>query len=270
MHPILSRIFLISGAVLAATCEITEPEVPLGLDDRLVLVAALNPDSTRHPVMVWPAQTLDTVKGTVVRVYRAKAGSSGSEWTLIGETDHIEEKWTPCARRYGNIINNSQCLVPTATLEDGLTYKVEVFAEEKDTAWGTTVAVGDFEINSAELFGDEADTLEAEWTKSVTAHRYMVSLRELRSGNVFSPYVDGWYVAVDGTSVTTPVPEETIEKAITPLTLDVAAMEVHLYSFITSGNGGSVFSVPPVQNVVGGFGVVGSVRYRSLAVKAGV
>ncbi|MDE2763377.1 MAG: hypothetical protein OXQ94_15030 [Gemmatimonadota bacterium] len=266
MHPILPRIFLIAIAAATTTCEITEPEVPLDLDSRLVLVAALNPDSTRHPVVVWPAQTLDTVKGTVVRIYREKAGPSEREWTLVGETDQIEEDWTACARRYGNPINDTQCLVPTATLEDGVTYRVEVFAEEKDTAWGATTAVGGFEVKSAELFGEGADTLNAEWTEAVAAHRYMVSLRELRAGNVFRPYVDGWYVAVDGTSVTTPVPEDTIEKAVTPLTLDVAAMEVHLYSFITSGNGGSAFSVPPIQNIVGGFGVVGSVRYRSMTV----
>ena len=267
MHPILPRIFLSAIAVATTACEITEPEVPLDLDSRLVLVAALNPDSTRHPVIVWPAQTLDTVKGTVVRVYREQVGSSGPRWTLVGETDHIEEDWTSCARRYGNPINDTQCLVPTATLEDGVTYRVEVFAQDKDTAWGATTAVGDFEVKSAELFGEGADTLNAEWTEAVAAHRYMASLRELRAGNVIRRYVDGWYVAVDGTSVTTPVPEETIKKAVTPLTLDVAAMEVHLYSFITAGNGGSAFSVPPIQNIVGGFGVVGSVRYRSLTVK---
>ena len=149
-----------------------------------------------------------------------------------------------------------------------MTYKVEVSAEQKDAAWGATAAVGEFTINTAVLSGDEVDTLSAEWTRSVAAHRYMVSLRRLRSGNVFTPYVEGWYIAVNGTSVTTPVPEETIEAAITPLTLDVAAFEVNLYSFITSGNGGSAFSVPPVQNVVGGFGVVESVRYRSLTVKS--
>ena len=218
--------------------------------------------------MVWPAQSSDTVKGVVVRIYRAKDGSGGSEWTLVAKTSNVDEDWKACGRRYGNRIEDAQCLVPTATLEDGVTYKVEAFAEQKDKAWGTTAAVGEFAISKAELFGKEADTLSAEWTGSVAAYRYMVSLRRLRSGNIIRQYAHGWYVAVDGTSVTTPVPEETIEAAITPITLDVAAMEVSLYSFITSGNGGSAFSVPPVQNVVRGFGVVGSVRYRSLTVKS--
>lgn len=71
---------------------------------------------------------------------------------------------------------------------------------------------------------------------------------------------------MDDTSVTTPVPDDAIRNAVEPPTLDVAAFDRHLYSFITSGNGDTSFSVPPIQNVVGGFGVVGSVRWRSLAV----
>lgn len=165
-------------------------------------IAALNPDSTRHPVMVWPAQLSDTVTGAVARIHPAKDGSNDIE------------NFDACRRSYGyNRGPEGQCLVPVA------------------------------------------------------AHRYVVSLRLLKSGNVVASYADGWYVAVDGTSVIAPVPEEAIENAITPFTLDVAAMDVHLYSHIASGNAGSAFSVFPVQNVVGGFGVVGSVRYRSLAVE---
>jgi len=260
------RFVLIAATIAAEACEIVDPDVPPGLDDRLILVAALNPDSTRHPVMVWPAQLSDTVRGALARIYRAD-GSSGSGWTLVDETHDIED-FDICRRWYGYVRGpKGQCLVPVAKLEDGVTYRVEVLAEEKHAAWGATKAVGDFAIDVAELSGGEVDSLSAEWTRSAAAHRYMVSLRLLQSGNVVASYAEGWYIAVDGTSVTTPVPEEAIEDAITPITLDVAAMEVHLYSFITSGNAGSAFSVPPIQNVSGGFGVVGSVRFRSLAVK---
>ena len=94
MRPItgFSRLVLIAGTTAATACEIVDPELPPGLDDRLVVVAALNPDSTQHPVMVWPAQSSDTVKGTVVRIFRAKDGSNQSEWILVGETSEIEEK----------------------------------------------------------------------------------------------------------------------------------------------------------------------------------
>ncbi len=263
----LSFLVPVAAAVAAAACEIVDPELPPGLDDRLVLVAALNPDSARHPVMVWPAQLSDTVRGAVARIHRAKDGSNGGEWTLVAETKDIED-FDVCRRSYGYSRGpEGQCLVPVAALEDGVAYKVEVLAEEHDTAWGATAAVGDFTVDAAELSRGEGDTLSAEWTRSAAAHRYMVSLRLLKSGNVVASYADGWYVAVDGTSVTAPVPEEAIEKAITPFTLDVTAMDVHLYSHIASGNAGSAFSVFPVQNVVGGFGVVGSARYRSLAVR---
>ena len=72
--------------------------------------------------MVWPAQSSDTVKGVVVRIYRAKDGSGGSEWTLVGKTSNVDEDWEACGRRYGNRIEDAQCLVPTATLENGVTY----------------------------------------------------------------------------------------------------------------------------------------------------
>ena len=263
MRPTARLPFLVP-TLLVTACQVVHPDLPPDLDDRLVVVAALNPDSTRHPVAVWPAQIFDTLTGAAVAIHRAVPGPNGSEWVLVGETSDVEEHWTACARRYGNITVASLCLVPTGALESGATYKVEVTAQGKDTAWGTTMATGEFEVDTAVLSGDAGDTLWAEWTRSVAAHRYIVSLRRiLGRGNIFHTDTRGWYIAVDGTSVRIRVPEEALEIAMKPLTGDIAAFEVNLFSFITTGNGGSAFSVHPVQNVVGGFGVVGSVRYRS-------
>lgn len=257
------RLALLAGAALGAACgEVTHPERPEDIDDRLIVFAALHPDSTEHPVLVWPVED-DSLTGTLVRVYRGD-GTNGSDWTLVGETGEVSAS---CGGRYGSSVSGApQCLVPTATLDDGARYRVEVSAEDRATAWGVTVAVGGFQVDTAVLArGGEETELSASWTTSLAAHRYIVSLRQHRRGH--SAHVPlGWYIAVDDTSVATTVPDDAIRNAVEPLTLDVAAFDEHLYSFITSGNGDTSFFVPPIQNVVGGFGVVGSVRYRSLAV----
>ena len=267
MRPTLSpaRLVLTVGTTLAAACgDVIHPEYPEHLDDRLIVFAALNPDSAAQPMLVWPVDNSDSLTGTVVRIYRGNDGTNGNDWTLVGETSEITDG---CGSSYGGVlIGGPQCLVPTAVLDDGVSYRVEVSAEERATAWGVTLAVGDFQADTAVLTqGGEANTLSASWTASLAAHRYIVSLRRFRRGNS-TRATRGWHIAVDDTSVTTPVPDDAIRAAIQPLTLDVAAFDRHLYSFITGGNGEGSFSVPPVQNVVGGFGVVGSVRYRSLAV----
>lgn len=256
------RLALMAGATLVVACgEVTHPERPEDIDHRLIVFAALNPDSTEHLMLVWPVED-DTLTGTLVRVYRADE-TNGGDWTLVGETSEVSAS---CRGDYGNLFGAPQCFVPTATLDDGASYRVEVSAEDHAMAWGVTVAVGDFQVDTAVVASDGEETeLSASWTASLAAHRYIVSLRQHRRGH--SSHVPrGWYIAVDDTTVTTQVPEDAIRNAVQPLTLDVAAFDKHLYSFITSGNGGTSFSVPPIQNVVGGFGVVGSVRWRSLVV----
>jgi hypothetical protein len=263
----LACLFLAAIAVVTPGCgRVVDPEFPLQLDDRLILFAALNPDSAGHPVLVWPVNDADTLQGTEIKMYRAGDGTSGFDWDLVAETGQLVGDEV-CSRVYGNVHKGSwQCLVPTVILDDSVSYRVEVSAQDRATAWGVAVAVGAFEVDTALLSRSGAEsTLSASWTASLAAHRYIVSLRRYWGGNVFHG-VEGWYVEVADTSITTLVPDDAIRNAIRPLTLDVAAFDEHLHAFITSGNGGSAFSVPPVQNVVGGFGVVGSVRYRSLAV----
>ena len=82
------------------------------------------------------------------------------------------------------------------------------------------------------------------------------------------PNPKGWYTEVDGTSATISVPEYAIDEALDPLTLDVTALSKELHAYLTSGTGGSRFSVPPVQNIENGFGFVGSTRVRSLTVES--
>lgn len=208
----------------------------------------------------------DPLTGTVARVYRREDGNTESDWTLITETSRIAEL-DPCFR-YGRVlIGTPQCLVLTAALDDGANYRVEVSGDDRATASGVTAAVGAFQVKTAVLSrSSDQNTLSATWTVSLAAHRYAASLRPHSEEGVFSLGGAGWYVEANDTSVATPVPDDAIEAAVQPLTLDVAAFDEHLYSFVTSGNGDTSFSVPPIQNVVGGFGIVGSVRYQRLAV----
>ena len=266
-RPLPVRLALALATILAMACgDVSHPEFPRFLDDRLIVFAVLNPDSTAHPVLVWPVDESDPLTGTVVRVYRREDGNTESDWTLITETSRIAEL-DRCFRYGRALIGTPQCLVPTAALDDGANYRVEVSGDDRATASGVTAAVGAFQVNTAVLSrSSDQNTLSASWTISLSTHRYVASLRPHSEGGVFSLGGAGWSVEADDTSVTTSVPDDAMNDAVQPLTLDVAAFDRHLYSFITSGNGDTSFSVPPIQNVVGGFGIVGSVRYRSLAV----
>ena len=105
--------------------------------------------------------------------------------------------------------------------------------------------------------------LSASWTASLAAHRYIVSLRRPCRRSCYG----AWYVDADTTAISTGVPEDAIRVATkSPMMLDVAALDEHLHAFITTGHVGEAFSVPPVQNVEGGFGVVWSLRFRERAV----
>ena len=155
------------------------------------------------------------------------------------------------------------CMTPEADLEPGGVYRVEARAGDRETASGVTRVVGSFEIDNAVLRGaDDSAELSAAWTPSLAAHRYIVSLRKETSGGC-GTCADGWHADVDTTTITIAVPEDAIDNAFQdPMMLDVMALDVHLHAFLTTGHSGLAFSVPPVQNVVGGFGVVGSLRFR--------
>ena len=237
-------------------------DLPELLDDRIILFAPLNPDSTRHKVLAAPVYERTRLEGTVVTIHQGHETEAGTYWSLVAVTrERVTDGW--CGGLY--VIDDDQdeqCLVLSADLEPGGTYRVEVSAEKHAPAWGVTRAVGDFSVDTARLSDRQgAHELSASWTRSVAAHRHLVSLRRYQNPDqVRRP--EGWYVEVDGTTVTTVVPESAVEKAVKPLILDVVALDEHLYSYITTGNDGE-FPVMPVQNVEGGFGYVGSLRFRS-------
>ncbi len=262
-RPVLLRALVPVTAALLSACGLYYPEV---LDDRLILLAALNPDSAEHRVLVWPVSRVAEPPLASARLYRGTPNAGGLHWTLVA-TASEHGRQCRAQRYYSSYPENhrSFCLVPGARLDPGAAYMVEALAEGYRTARGHTLAVGDFEVKSAVLTrtGGSAK-LEASWTGSVAAHRYFVALRRLHPPYLENP--KGWYTEVDGTSATVSVPDYAIDKAIDPLTLDVAALSEELHAYLTSGTAGSSFSVPPVQNIENGFGFVGAMRVRSLPV----
>ena len=264
-RPFSLRALVPATAVSLSACGLYYPEVR---DDRLVVIAALNSDSAEHRVLLWPVSQAAEPPLAAARLYRGTPHAGGLHWTIVATaTGHRR----PCRAQsyYLSFRTNyvSLCLVPGAQLDAGAAYMVEASAEGYRTARGHTLAVGDFEVETAVLTRAGASArLDASWTGSVAAHRYFVALRRLHPSYGENP--KGWYAEVDGTSVTVPVPDYAIDEAVVPLILDVAALGKELHAYLTSGTGGWSFSVPPVQNIENGFGFVGAMRVRNLTVSS--
>lgn len=252
-----------SGAAFAATLgacgDIVHPDPPADLDDRLILFAFLNPDSTHHRVEVRPADNMSRKKlrKFAVAIHRGAAG---------------EGEWMPVAAWEGDLATNLceadtlfpylGCVRLEATLEPGVVYKVEARADGRATASGTTTVVGGFQVEEAEMTGGPgARAIRASWTESTATHRYLMALR--RQEEYCGNCTQAWYQDLRGTSYDGPVPQSAVDSAGVEPVLDVMAVDEHFHAYLHSGHEGNFSSVQPVQNVVGGFGVVGSATYRS-------
>ena len=243
-------------------CGLFYPEVQ---DDRLVVMAPMNPDWAEHRVRVWPVSAAAEPPLATVKMYRGDTHSGNVSWTLVATATEPRSCIGYGLGGQFPINHVYFCLDPGGPLDPGAAYMVEALAEGYRTARGHTLAVGDFNVETAVLTHTGASArLDASWTGSVAAHRYFVSLRKRRPHDGKDP--KAWYAEVDGTSVTTMVPDSAFDDLLVPLILDVAALSKELHAYLTSGTGGSLFSVPPVQNIENGFGFVGSMRVRSLAV----
>ena len=246
-----------AGVAALVACGPLQPDVS---SDRLVLMAVLRPDSLVHRVSVANADSEAELPIPVVRLY-GRAADGEVEWTIVAEATEPEEF------RCWNTWGHSPCYNVPARLNPRNEYMVEASADGFRTAWGVTSVVGDFEVEKAVLSRSAAPArLEASWTASGGAYRYFASLRRLRDYPIRS--VTGWYVDVEGTSLDVEVPASALARAVDPVTFDVVAVSEGLHGFLTTGTPGVYFQVLPRQNVVDGFGFVGSLRSRSLPVVA--
>ena len=243
---------------------------------QMVLYAALNPDSTRQYISVAATDHRSTLLGVSIAIHQQVSVPHGSEWKQVASWDSVQaavagrplrDLW-PCAMDGGLTLGPDKvCMTPDVALESGGVYRVEARARDRDPASGVTRVMGGFSVEHAVLSGQgESAELVARWSPSVAAHRYILSLRRMPGG--CRGCADGWHADIDSTAIVTMVPAEAIEEAYSdPTTLDVMAVDEHLHAFLTTGNRGIIFSVLPIQNVVGGYGVVGSMRFRERRVE---
>lgn len=261
----------VSALAMAACGEVVDPTFPEGrLSNRLFLFAPLNADSVRHWVQVSPLDERVEDFAATVSIYERTSSSAGSGWRLLGsdsakalprETITPESERKPC--RPGPDTNwNSLCLGPEAVLRPGGTYRVEAVAEGYLPASGVATVPGDFEVTVAELSSrDGAHTIEAAWSRAHDAPRYLLGIRRIWIDCVNCSRA--WTVSLDSTSYSGSVPQLVVDSMGTTPTVEVMAADEHFHAFVTSGLGARLLSVHPIQNVEGGFGVVGSVRYRT-------
>lgn len=261
-------------AVMAGCDGIVEPP---WWTHQTVMYALLNADFTEHPILLVAADTASTLSEVSIAIHRRARGATDEEWELIAWWDSTRadaagrpvRDYGPCMDRLGQMsvyheMRDRVCMTPEAALEPGGVYRVEARARDRNTAAGIARVVGGFEIGDAVLSGaEDAATLSASWTPSLAAHRYIVSFR---SDCERAPECDPWHAEADTNTIGIRVPRYAIDNALTdPMTLDVVAFDEHLHAFLTTGHNGIAFDVPPVQNVEGGFGVVGSLRFRERA-----
>ena len=255
---------------LGACGELAAPLRPKDpLSDQLILYALLLPDTARHHVLVAAADGIarPDLSGVELTIRQRVEGGGGGEWALVGQWQDPYQKdceLMGVVPLFVSLYNRGvYCFRPEARLQAGALYRVEVTADDRATARGETRILGDFNVTGAAL---SSRSLSAQWTSSVAAHRYFMGLRRIADPICFT-CDRSWYSDVDGTKFDGSVPQHAVEAAGSNPVLDVVAVERHLHGFLTTGHEGALHDVHPVQNVTGGFGVVGSMLSRSRAVE---
>ncbi len=255
---------------LGACGELAAPRRPTDpLSDQLIVYALLLPDTSRHHVLVAAADGVarPDLSGVELTIHQRVEGASAPEWASVGHWQDPYQEDCELMTVVPLFVNLSDrgayCFKPEARLQAGASYRVEVTADGRSPARGETQVVGDFEVVRAAL---ASRSLSAEWTASAAAHRYFMGIRRL-----FDPTCltceRAWYADIDGTQYDGSVPRSSVDAAGPNAVLEVVAVERHLHAFLTTGHEGALHDVHPVQNVTGGFGVVGSLLSRGRAVQ---
>jgi hypothetical protein len=233
---------------------------PPPVDRSIRLFMVLDPDSSRQALLL---ESLDP--GGVYDDLRAELYADG---TLVSEGEIQKEPGAPhldstepCGQRYGTLGTDGAfaCIVFEVFAEPGRTYDLVVSARDRPTARARTTVPGAFAITSIELDGEPpgSDRFDVRWNPSPHAYGYFVFLR---SATVDCPDArgcpDGWLETTRDTTVSGAIPASLLDGGAG--TLVVLALDRSLYQYLTTGTGGHFFSVPPVQNVEGGYGALGS------------
>ncbi|HEU0013146.1 MAG TPA: hypothetical protein VFQ45_05655 [Longimicrobium sp.] len=281
----MKRTLLPALALLLAACDdptATRTAPPLS---GLSLYMIVDPDAHPQVLVVKPPQPTPILQlgGTV--------WSGAQQVAAVTPVPGVEprdswESWPEvCHQRHSPVygVGNipPRCLVFDFDPQYGGTYRVDVAAQGWRSATATVTVPGSFEIRSASAGGTPPGTegLQATWTRSAGAHRYVVALRSVLLKDCtrepctpeddlprqeYNP--DGWLTATADTSVSVVVPREGLLELPRRWFLDVYAMDRVAFEYLTTGNAAEPFPVPPTQNVQGGQGAIGAWVRRSIEV----
>lgn len=268
----MRKLVSIASLVVLTTCgDIVDPPLPdKPLSKRLFLFAALNADSLRHWVQVSPLDGRVEDFAATVTIHERLSRSGGFDWRLLGTysaqapppgTFVPVEEQKPCRPGpYSSTV--TLCMGPEAALQPGGTYQVGAVAEGYLPASGVTTVPGDFDVTVAQMASrDGSHTINAKWSPAADAPHYVLGIRRIWLD--CSNCSRAWTVSLDSTSFSGTVPQVVVDSIGPEPTVEVMAADLHLHEFVTSGLGAGMLQVYPIQNVQGGFGVVGSARYRT-------
>ncbi len=230
---------------------------------RLQLFMVLDPARSTQVLLVEPVDAEEPLGEVAASMYQIAAGD-----TVLVADAVTSAGLAPCTDRYGRLGGwDFACAVFDAPVEPGVRYLVRVTSAGRPTATATAVVPGDFEIVYAEASGQPPGTggLTVEWSASAHAQGYFVSVRPSTEPDCARTATcpDGWFVSTVGNAVQTTIPRDLLPKHLGRWILEVHALDAVLLEHLTTGSGGSLFPVPPVQNVEGGFGAVGAWAARS-------
>lgn len=245
------------SVILLASTGCMDPAAPRAapddLDRALAIYAILDPDVEQPSLAVSTAFIRDTVlEGLTTRLRR----SSGDDEMVKGTSVELGVCF-PSGFYYATTV---ECQAFPEPIASGRTYTVTAEAASYPAVSGTTVIPGPFEITDVDAAGEPPGTarLDAAWTVSRGAHGYVVGVRA-DTTVCHSVYgCDGWFAVTANTQFSGRVPGHALQQGRGPWSVYVYALDRHLYEYLTSGTNGDLFSVPPAENVVGGYGVVGS------------
>ena len=237
-------ILLLAGLLAAAGC--SDPaawvEYTYDEDQKLVLLAILNPEVDTQRIELGSSTVGD----------HALAGD-GVWLTGGGESVELSRSEHPCLSSY-------ECFTTDRALEPGVEYAVQARADGYPAVTGTTVTPGPFRIHGYVAGGDPpgTDSLFVSWSPSEGAFRYLVAIHAPGADCVAVTGCTGWLVPSRDTLYSGAVPLALYPRSDGPAYLAVYALDKALYEYLMTGTEGSLFAVPQVQNVEGGYGVVGS------------
>lgn len=258
-HLLFTACLVIAGCNLPA---MFEPPAEQSAQ-RLQLFMVLDPARSTQVLLVEPVDAEEPLGEVAASMYRLEAGD-----TVLVANAVTSASLAPCTDRYGRLGGwDFACAVFDASVEPEAHYLIQVSSAGRPTATASVLVPGDFRIEYAEASGRPPGTggLTVGWSESADARGYFVSVRPSTEPDCArtSTCPDGWYVSTAGTGVQVTIPRDLLPEHPGMWILEVHALDTVLLEHLTTGSGGSLFPVPPVQNVGGGYGAIGAWVSRS-------